>query len=840
MVEVKKRMSANLLTSLPQDLRYGFRVLAKSPAFSLIAILTLALGIGANTAIFSVVNGVLLNPLPFHHPEQLVSMFQKIANFDNGSVSYMNFTDWRRMNTTFASMAAYRSTGFNLSGNGEPERLHGEMISAGFFEILGVNPIMGRTFTADEDRLGANPTVMITEGLWQRKFGGRKDIIGLRMILDDVGRTIVGVVPSSFHLRIQNFQRGGPLNDVYVPVGEYNEPKFYSDRAAGWGLDAIGRLKSGVTLQQAREDMERVSRDLTAAYPDVNSGKKATIITLKDEMVGNMGPILFVLLGAVGFVLLISCVNVANLLLARSTARQNEFAIRIALGAGQQRVIRQLLTESLLLSLTGGALGLLVAKLGITAALAAVPRTMPRAEDIGLDLRVLLFTFALSILAGLIFGLMPAWKASQGSVSRQLIESGRALAGARGGAQRVFVVGEMAMALVLLIGAGLMIRTLVSLWRSDPGFNPKNVLTLELSGPASFKGGSADAIRSAYRQIHDKVASTPGVEATSFSWGAHPMQGDDEDFFWIVGRPKPAHPGDYPMTIEYDVEPDYLKVMQIPLRRGRFFTAADNEHTAAVAVIDESMAEKYFPGQDPIGQYIDLNTNPSALDKLPNPQIIGVVGHVNQWGLDSDGPDALRAQMYLPLAQIPDKELQRAGVATDVFVRLHSAGATNIAALRSRVLEYNEGMVVHNPEFMEKTVADSISNKRFTMTLLGVFALLALLLASIGIYGVLSYMVGQRTKEIGVRLALGARRFDVLRMVLKDGARMTLAGILIGLIGALALTRLMGTMLYGVRPTDPLTFVSVAAVLAAIAMLACYVPARRAMKVDPIEALRHQ
>jgi predicted permease len=833
-------MFANLLTSLPQDLRYGVRMLAKSPGFSLIAILTLALGIGANTAIFSVVNGVLLNPLPFHEANQLVSMFQEIPNFKNGSISYPNFLDWRRMNTAFAGIAAYRSTGFNLSGNGEPERLHGEMISAGFFEILGVNPIMGRTFTADEDHIGASPTVMITEGLWQRKFGGRKDVIGQRMVLDDVGRTIVGVVPSSFHLHIQNFQRGGPLNDVYVPVGEYNEPKFYGERSAGWGLDAIGRLKSGVTLEQAREDMYRVSRDLIAAYPDVNSGKKANLLSLKDEMIGDMGPVLLVLLGSVAFVLLISCVNVANLLLARSTARQNEFAIRIALGAGQHRVIRQLLTESLLLSLIGGALGLLVAKFGTTAALAVVPRTLPRAEDIGLDPRVLLFTFALSILAGIIFGLMPAWKASQGSVSRQLIESGRALAGPRGGAQNVFVMGEMAMALVLLIGAGLMIRTLVHLWRADPGFNPRNVLTLDLSGPASFKSGSVGAIRSAYRQIHDKVASTPGIEAVSFSWGAHPMQGDDEDFFWVVGRPKPAHPGDYPMTIEYDVEPDYLKVMQVPLKRGRFFTAADNEHTAPVAVIDESMAEKYFPGQDPIGQYIDLNTNPSALDKFPNPQIVGVVGHVNQWGLDSDGPDALRAQMYLPLAQIPDKELQRAGVASDLFVRLQSAGASNVAALRSRILEYNAGMVVHNPENMEKTVADSISNKRFTMTLLGVFALLALLLASIGIYGVLSYMVGQRTKEIGVRLALGAQKFDVLRMVLKDGARMTLAGILIGLVGAMALTRLMGTMLYGVRPTDPLTFVSVAAVLGAIAMLACYVPARRAMKVDPMEALRHQ
>lgn len=830
-------MSANLFTTLPQDLRYGVRVLAKSPGFSLIAILTLALGIGANTAIFSVVNGVLLNPLPFHDPNQLVSMFQEIPNFKNGSISYPNFTDWRRMNTTFAGMAAYRSTGFNLSGNGEPERLHGEMISAGFFEILGVTPIMGRTFSADEDRLGANPTVMITEGLWQRKFGGRKDIIGQRMVLDDAGRTIIGVVPSSFHLRIQNFQRGGPMNEVYVPVGEYNEPKFYGERAAGWGLDAIGRLKPGVTLQQAREDMDRVSRNLTAAYPDANSGKKANVLSLKDEMIGDMGPVLFILLGAVAFVLLISCVNVANLLLARSTTRQNEFAIRMALGAGQHRVVRQLLTESLLLSLVGGALGLLVAKFGTTAALAAVPRALPRSEDIGLDPRVLLFTLALSVLAGMIFGLMPAWKASQGSVSRQLIESGRALAGVHGRAQRVFVIGEMAMALVLLIGAGLMIRTLAHLWGADPGFNPKNILTLDLSGPASYKSGSADSIRSAYRQIHDKLASIPEVEAVSFSWGAHPMGGDSEDFFWFVGRPKPSNPGDFPMTIEYDVEPDYLKVMQIPVKRGRFFTNADNEHTAPVVVIDESMAEKYFPDQDPIGQYLDFNTNPSE-DKLPNPQIIGIVGHVNQWGLDNDGPGALHAQIYLPIMQIPDKQLKRGGLGSDIFLRRQVAGSPSLAALRSRMLEFNSELVVHNPEDMEKTVADSISNKRFTMTLLGVFALLALLLASIGIYGVLSYMVGQRTREIGVRMALGAQKFDVLRMVMKDGARMTLAGIFIGMVGALALTRLMGTMLYGVKPTDPLTFVSVAVLLSGIAMLACYLPAKKAMKVDPIEALR--
>ena len=825
---------------IPQDIRYAFRVLVKSPAFSVIAILTLALGIGANTAIFSVVNGVLLNPLPFHAPNQLVSMFEKIPNFDNGSISYPNFVDWRRMNQTFAGMAAYRSTGFNLSGNGEPEHLHGEMISAGFFEILGVNPLLGRTFSQDEDRLGANPTVMITEGLWKRKYGARKDIIGQRMILDDEVRTIVGVVPSSFHLTIQNFQRGESMNEVYVPVGEYNEPKFYNARGSGWGLDGIGRLKPGVTLQQAREDMDRVSRELAAAYPRIDSARSANIIPLKEEMVGDIRPILLVLLGAVVLVLLIACVNVANLLLARSTVRQHEFAIRIALGAGQQRVIRQLLIESILLALAGGALGLLLAKFGTVAALAAVPRTLPRAENIGLDVRVLLFTFMVSILSGIVFGLAPAWKAVRSNLSSTLTETGRAVAGPRGGAQTVFVVGEMAMALVLLICAGLMIRTLFQLWGLNPGFNPKNIMTFELSGPSSYKTQPPDAIRAAYRQIHDKLASASGVEAVSFNEGAHPMESDDEEFFWIIGTPRPPHQSDLPMALEYVVEPDYLKVMQIPLKRGRFFTAADNEHAPAVAVIDESLAAKYFPDKDPIGQYLDLNINPDDPDKVPNPQIIGVVGHVNQWGLDRDAVSPLHAQMYIPFAQIPDKDLQRGGLGADVYVRQQGSKSTSLPALRQRVLEFNSDLVVHNPESMDAAVAQSVADKRFTMLLLGAFAALALLLAGIGIYGVLSYAVGQRTKEIGVRMALGAQRAHVLQMVLRDGARMILAGVVLGVTAAFFLTRLMSNMLFGVKTSDPITYFSVAVLLSAIALLACYVPAHRAMQVDPIEALRHE
>ncbi|HEX4231159.1 MAG TPA: ABC transporter permease [Bryobacteraceae bacterium] len=828
------------LESTGQDLYYGFRTLTKSRSFAAIAILTLALGIGANTAIFSVVNGVLLNPLPYRDAGQIVSLFEEIPSFKNGSISYPNFLDWQRMNRTFSAIAAYRSTGFNLSGEGEPEHLQGEMISAGFFEILGVNPVRGRTFRKEEDLRGANPTAMISEGLWRRKFASTPDIVGKRLMVDGVRRTVIGVVPSTFRLRIWNFQGGVSLNDLYIPIGEFNEPHFYGDRGAFWGMDAIGRLKPDVTLEQAREDMDRVSRQLTATYPDVDSNQKANLVPLKEGMVGNMRPILLVLLGAVAFVLLISCVNVANLLLARSTSRQREFAIRLAVGAGQLRIVRQLLTESMLLALIGGGLGLFLAKFGTAAAIAAVPRTVPRAEEIGLDLRVLLFTVLVSLAAGVVFGLAPALKTRRANIGRALKESGRTLAGTRSRTQGLFVVLEMAMALVLLVGAGLMIRTLFVLWRVDPGFHARAVMTFAVSPPSSLTKETPAAIRAFFRRVHDKLASAPGVEAVSLSWGATPMAGDNEDYFWFAGRPKPAGRNDMPMALRYVVEPDYLKTLQIALRRGRFLTDNDNEHASSVVVIDETLAEKYFSGQDPIGQYLDLNSDPSEHDKMPNPRIVGIAGHINQWGLDSDAANPLHAQMYLPAAQIPDKDMSGIARVADVYVRTKRAGVPSFETLRQRLLNLNSGLVAFDDEELDETVSRSIASKRFTMTLLAVFAGLALLLASIGIYGVLSYLVGQRTQEIGVRMALGAGRLEVLRMILTDGARMTVAGIGIGVIAALGLTQLMSSMLFGVHAADPLTFVLVAVALCLIALLACYLPARRAMKIDPMIALRDE
>jgi len=810
----------------------------QAPTVTLIALLSLAIGIGANTAIFSVVNAVVLSPLPYHDPKQLMSLFQDRQNFHYASISYMNFLDWQRMNQSFTAIAAYRSTGYNLLGRGEPERIHGEMISSGFFEILGVNPLMGRTFAPEEDILGANPTAMISERLWRRKFGADPKIIGQRMILDDVGRTVIGVIPDSFNLKVQNFQ-SYLLNDVYTPIGEYADPRF-RNRAAGWGTDAIGRLKPGVTVQQARSDMDRVTRELATTYPDVNSNTGATLVPLREKMIGDIRGVLLVLLGAVAFVLLIACVNVANLLLARSSARQREFAVRVALGATPGRIIRQLLTESMLLAVAGGGLGLLFAHWGTRAALVLVPQSLPRAEEIGLDPTVLFFTFAISVFAGIMFGLVPAWKMSNTSLDKTLREGGRSLAAGHLRAQRTFVVIETALALVLLVGAGLMLRTLFDLWASDPGFNPHNTITFSTAARENLKQETPDAIRAYYRQMHDKIASTPGVESVSFEGRSQPMQGDDEEWFWIVGNPKPDHFSKLPWALMHAVEPEYLKVMQLPLKRGRFITAQDTEHSQPVVVIDESFAQQYFPGRDPIGQYIDFDPSSNPPHKDPPAQVIGVVGHVNQWGLDQDGAGALHTEAFVPFWQADDKSVTTGARFNVAYVRTQQPGVPSLQTLRQRLLQFDNSLVVFDASTMDRVVAESIAAKRFTMILFAAFAAIALILAAVGIYGVLSYLVGQRTREIGVRMALGARPLDVLRMILSDGARMAAVGIGIGVIAALALTRLMASMLFGVTPTDPLTFSAVAVLLGAIAFLACYLPARRATKVDPMVALRYE
>jgi len=812
-----------------QDLRSALRQFIKTPGLTAVVLITIALGVGANTALFSVVNGVLLNPLPYPQPDQLVTLHEGKQNFATGSISFPNFRDWRKDNHTFSSMAISRGYAFSLTGAGEATQVTGEFVTSDYFKVLGTRPLLGRTFAPGEDEIGAAPIAIISEGLWRRKFASAPDIVGKLMTLDGRGYTVIGVIPASFHFALGNF---GAQRDIYAPVGQWNN-NLLNTRTAGLGFHGVGRLKPGVTFEQAVADMAQVSRNLAAAYPDANKGISAKLIPLKQWTVGGVRSFLLVLLAGVGFVLLIACVNVANLLLARSAARTREFAIRAAMGASQSRVLRQLMTESIVLGLAGGALGLLLAAWGTRAALGILPTALPRSEEIGLDPRVLLFTLLISLLAGILFGLAPALKMLPATLSDSLKESGRGMSGTRHRVQRTFVVAEMAMALVLLVGAGLMIRTLGRLWSIDPGFNPKNVMTVGISLPPSMMKASPDAIRAEFREINRKIASIPGVKAVSQIWGAFPMSGDDEQTLWLEGQPKPATENDMIMAIDYIVEPGYLKAMDIPLLRGRFLTEQDNEHSPRVVVIDDVFAKKYFPNQDPVGKRIMQDNSGPA-------EIVGVVGHVKQWGLDTDDAEKLRAQFYLSCMQMGDSFIAMAPSGSAMVVRSDQAAAGLLDSIRHAAQQISGEMVVFGPQSMEEVISSSLAERRFSMILLVVFAALALLLASVGIYGVISYVVGERTHEIGIRMALGARHADILQLILGGAGRLALIATVTGLIAALGLTRLMANLLYGVKPSDPLTFIAVPAILISVALLASYLPARRATKVEPMVALRYE
>ncbi len=815
--------------TLFDDVRYGLRMLRKCPSFTAVAVITLALGIGANTALFSVINGVLLNPLPFHDPNQLVALSESKPNFAQGSISYPNFRDWQKDNHTFSAMAIAREAGFSLTGLGEAEQVNAELTSSDFFSLLGVNPVLGRTFAPGEDQVGAGPVALISAGFWQRKFSSAPDVLGKSLTLNGKDYTIVGVIPANFHLVAPSFRD----SELYIPIGQWNN-NLLLNRGAGLGIHGFGRLKPEVTIEQARADMDRVTRNLAAAYPGDDSGIGANLVPLKQRMVGRVRPLLLVLLAAVGFVLLIACVNVASLLLARSTSRTREFAIRAALGATRTRVVRQLLTESVLLAIAGGALGVLLAAWGTRAALGLLPTALPRAQEIGLDARVLFFTMAISLLAGILFGLAPAFKTSQPDLHETLKEGGRGASGTRHRTQNVFVVVEMAMALVLLIGAGLMIRTLTHLWQVDPGFDSHNVLTFSLTLPPSMMTATPDAIRSNLRAWNDKLASVPGVSAASLSWGAFPLSSDDEQQFWLEDQPKPASENKMNWTLDYIVDPGYLQVMGIPLERGRFLAPQDNEHSARVVAIDDVFASKFFPGQDPIGKRIHINGHSAPA------QIVGVVRHVKQWGLDSDDQQELRSQMYLPFMQLADDAMAQVPSGLSVVVRANGSMPGLLDSIRRASLQMSREQVIYAPQTMNEIVSISLASQRFSMILLGFFAALALVLASVGIYGVISYVVGQRTHEMGVRMALGAQPSHILCLILGRGGMLALAGVGLGVAAAFGLTRLMAGMLYGIRATDPITFAGVAILLVVAALAACYIPARRATKVDPMVALRYE
>jgi len=807
-------------------------MLAKSPGFSVIAVSALALGIGANTAIFSVVNGVLLKPLPYQDPDRLMLISESSPDFSSMSVAYPNFVDWKDQNRTFSGMAAFRWEDYDLTGAGQPEHVSGRMVSADFFRVLGVTPVLGRDFDARADRLGTAPVAMLGGGLWKRRFGSNPGVLGTQIVLNGKSYTVIGVAPADFQFE------GSP--DVYTVMEQWDE------MLARWremhpGIRVVARLKPGVTQNQAQADMSAIAARLAEAYPKSNAKHGAVVATLTSYLVGNVRPTLLVLLGAVGFVLLIACANVANLLLARFTRRQREIAIRSAIGAGRGRVVRQLLTESVLLALGGGLAGLAIAHWGTRALVAAVPGGLPRMENIGVDGSVLAFTLGISLLTGIVFGLAPALQTGIKDLHETLKEGSRGTSAGHRRLRNALVVSEVAAALVLLTGAGLMLRTIRILGGINPGFDSGGVLTFSM-GLSKANMTSSERILQNFGETLERIQNVPGVQYAAVTSMIPLGPNDSELPFYVYGRPRPATQGDMSWALLYATSPGYLKTMRIPLLRGRYIEQRDMHRGVHIAVIDELLARTYFPDQDPIGQSIVVADMSGALgpEATKPMEIVGVVGHVNHWGLDRDANSRVRGQLYLPLSEIPDQFMQGTAASSIFVVRTGPDPLSMTPAIRAAALGTASDQPVYGVRTMDEVVAASLADRRFSMLLLGVFAALALLLAAVGIYGVISYTVAQRTREIGIRMVLGARRADVLKAVVAQGMLPVAAGLAIGLGMSFGLTRLMAGMLYGVKASDPLTFTVVAVVLGAVALAATLVPARRATKVAPMVALRYE
>ena len=810
------------MTTFIQDVRYGLRMLAKNPGFTAVALLALALGIGANTAIFSVVNGVLLRPLPYPDPERLMMIYEKTTDFSQSSVSYPDFLDWQRENQSFTDMACFRRNEFNFTGSGQPEHLEGEHVSASLLPVLGVNPFLGRNFLPQEDREGAGGVVILAYSLWQKRFGGDSHILGRTLTLNAKSYTVIGVLPPDFRFRRQS--------DLYVPLGQWDSVEL-RDRENHPGLHVVGRLKPGVTMAAAQAEMTSIARALAQKYPKTNAREGAAVVGMKEDMVGHIRPTLLLLLSAVGFVLLIACANVANLLLARSNARSREFAIRSALGAGRRRVVRQLLTESIMLAFGASLLGLLLASWGTRLVLAAVPDALPRSQDIGLDPYVLLFTLLVSILTGILFGLAPAFHTSKVNPQEALKEGTRGSGGGRHRAEGIFVVVEIGLAMVLLAGAGLMMQSIWRLFRVDTGFDPHHVLTTDVALSPSVVT-SPEGIRLAFQQLLDRVSGIPGVQSAAITTLV-PLSGDDSEIaFWLGKGPQPPQ-DQMASTLMYIATPGYLRAMGIPLKEGRFFTDHDTLSSPPVVVVDEVMAKHLFPGQDALGKQFNLMV-------IGPVQIVGITGHVKHWGLDADDTAKIRNEIYFPFLQIPDKFMSEAVAGLTLVLRTGPDPLRLVSAVRAQVAGPTEDQPIFEVATMEQIISDSLTERRFVMLLLIIFAATALVLAAIGIYGVMSYAVSRRTHELGLRMALGASRHEILGLVVREGMVLALAGMGIGLAAALGLTRFMTSLLYGVRPADPPTLGAVLAVLGAIAFLACYIPAWRATRVDPLVALRYE
>jgi putative ABC transport system permease protein len=802
------------------DLRYALRVLARNPGFTAIAVLTLALGIGANTAIFSVVNAVLLRPLEFRDPSRLVIVAEK-SSFPVISTSYQNWLDWRDQSHSFESLEGTRGTTLTLTGAGEPERLNARMATAGLFPLLGVNTIAGRIFTADEDRAGGTPVVLLSYGLWQRRFGGSQEIIGKPITLDSIPYTVIGVLPP-------NFQVLQPA-DVFLPFTPWAKT-LPDDRNWHPGIIALARLKAGVSREQARTEMIAVTKRLEQQYPDYNTGTSADIVGLQEQMVQNVRPALILLLGAVSFVLLIACVNVANLLLARSASRGREVAIRTSMGASRPRIVRQLLTESILVSVAGGILGLLLASAALEPLLRISAGSVPQAFTVTLDRSVLIFTLALSVLTGLVFGLVPALRTAKLDLRETLNEGSRGSTAGPGQhrLRAVLVATEIALAMLLLVGAGLLLRSFSRLQDVPPGFQADHLLVADI--PLSQNAYAKPEQRfEFFDRLVERTKALPGVRSAAAASFLPVSGGGSIIHFNIYGHP-PKSPHEFIAAGYRTVTPHYFETLGVPLLQGRVFTPADTDKAPAVTVINATMAHTFFPGENPIGKRMQLGALPDK--EVPWMEVVGVVGDLLQ-GLDL-GP---AAEMYLPYRQadalLPVFQMS-------VVLRTAADPLTQASALRSALAEIDPNQPLVKVRSMEENMSASVAQPRFRTWLIGIFAALALLLAAVGVYGVMSYTVTQRTSEIGIRVTLGAQSADVFRSIVGEGARIALFGVAAGLIAALALTRLLRTFLYSISASDPATFLAVAFLLTVISVAACYFPARRATRVDPIVALRYE
>ena len=817
------------LEEAARDFRHALRMLLRNPGFTVVAVLTLALGIGANTAIFSVINSVLLHPLPYHDPDNLVMVWESNSQHRNphNTVSPPNFLDWQSRNTVFSSMAFVFDERDNLTGNGEPQEVVVQDVSASFFSLLGVDPIIGPGFTPENGQPGHANVVILSYGLWKERFAGDPAVVGKSILLNGHPETVVGVAPQNFNWFIKDGSLTGAKPQMWSPF--VFPQSFHDHKQIGRFMTVVARLHPGATHSQAKTQMNAIAARLEQEYSDFNGHRGVNVVPLRQQISGDLRPALLVLFGAVAFVLLIACANVSSLLLARAASREREMAIRTAIGASRWRIARQLLMESLLLALIGGGIGVALAVWGTNALLAASPRNLLDLRFVSMDLHVLTFALAATLLAGLLFGFLPSYISAHSRISETLKEGGRGSSSAnrRAFARNAFVVAQLGLALVLLTGSGLLIRSFVRLIGVDPGFDTGHLLTFKIALPRSKYG--TDPLRMAFfQQLLARISAVPGVRSASME-SFPPLTGlGAATGVHVLSQPSLAL-SDLPVANVGVVGPDYFATMSIPLRVGRLFNAQELAEEKHVTIINQAFADKYLHGVNPLGQKAAIYMKSFAENEIQPSEIIGVVGDVHQIGLDTS-PE--------PTVYWPHPELVMSRMT--ILVRTSNDPLAMVSAARNELQQIDPELPMAAVAPMDQLLADSLSRSRFTMLLLGIFAAVALVLAAVGIYGLIAYSVTQRTQELGIRIALGAQRRDVLRLVLGQGTRLTLLGVTVGVLAGLGFARLLSTLLFGVSATDPLTFACVAALLGLVGLAACYIPARRATRVDPIVALRYE